>query len=202
MALWHHPGDTRLRAPDRHCTASWAPGEGLILPGALWQGCLCRLDICSPNPIGASALPNLPTCPGAPPRHCLSPVPPGAPASSGALGFIVSSGPLDGAGLTPGCLEGFRGCPCSGSNARCCWSWAFMSALPLLGAPQGSYPGASSLPAHCQPPEPGVPLEPTAPPWGSLPLCWCPSAAWLQPGRAAPPVPCVCLEFPPHQPLQ
>lgn len=65
-----------------------------------------------------------------------------------------------------------------------------------LGAPLGSYPGASSLPAHPQPPEPRVSLEPKA---------WCyegtsRAAAWLQPGKAALSVPCVCLEFSPHQP--
>lgn len=44
--------------------------------------------------------------------------------------------------------RGLKGCPCSGSNTRCCWSRACVLILPLLRAPQVSYPGASSLSAH------------------------------------------------------
>lgn len=210
MALRRHPGDAGLWAPASRRAETWARGEGLILPGALRQGCICRLDICcsecSPIPIGgASALPNLSACPGAPPGPPLSPMSPGALASGGApqyWGVLRPSAPPQDLRMVcqdrpPSCLEGFEGLPLL---------WEQHTVLPEPGVradpalPQGS-PGL--LPWCLQPPSP--PASPLRSPrpgaTTGLPVCRRPhAAAWLQPGRAALPVPCVCLEFLPHQP--
>lgn len=147
MALRCHPRDTGLRAPASRHAETQTRREG-------W---LCRLDICcperSPIPVGgAPALPNLPTYPGPPPGPPLSPMSPGAMASGSACStgvlWVMREGQLS------CCFEGFGGCPRSGSSARCCQSQVCVPVLPLLGAPQGSYPGASSVPSAL--PAPGA----------------------------------------------
>ena len=181
VALRHRPGDAGLLAPAHCCAEPWADGEGLILPGALRQGCLCRLDIRCParGPIPggeAPAPPNLSACPGA--RPCPQrPREPSAPARD--LWMLRQDGP-------PPCPEGFGGLPLPGSDAWRCQS------------PSGELSRAATpvAPASQPPPKAQGPLGAHGPVLRGAGVGRCPrAAAWLQPGEAASPVPRACLEF-------